>query len=838
MAKPNGGKRDKRKKRATMKISYDWLKQYVELSQDADTVAKILTAIGLEVESVERDAIVKGGMKGLIVGEVITCVKHPNADRLHLTTVNIGGDTPLRVVCGAPNVRAGLKVVVAPVGTKLYGNHGEEITIKRAKIRGEESEGMLCAEDEIGVGSSHEGIIELPHSARVGAPAATMFPSLCSSTFSIGITANRADALSHYGVARDLAAYLNQKVPTAAHLPEVSLAVGDESTTQLSLGDVDPRGCIRYAGLTIRGVKVGASPDWLANRLKSIGETPISNVVDITNFVMLEMGQPLHAFDLKAFPSRRVSVGFPDAATPIEVLGNQTKKLSGEDLAICDGCTPRCIAGVIGGAGSRVTDGTTDIFLESAVFDPVVIRKTSKRLGLQTEASYRFERGVDPAFTIVALRRAAALILEIAGGQIDGSIIDTYPRPLSHDPIIFDSQRAYTLMGITLSRRELETLFEGLEIDYRPIGAGKYELHVPYYRVDVTRMEDVAEDILRLYGYDRVPIADKMNVALDREARPATARHERMVRYMLVGAGFHEIMCNSLNSSRYYSKDLIYEGRHIVKILNPRSTDLDVLRPTLLLGGLDTIARNISRQRANLMLYEFGHCYTVTPQDLKPGEALRGYNEHARLGIWLCGNTSDGLWNEPRLPYDAFHLKGYCEAILREAGVALHDVRYRETSGGFLSSSATLYLAGEGMELCRFGEVDARLLELFDIKVPVFYAEMEWGVIAERWANKRVGYSDVAQYPEVRRDLALILDRGVTYASIEHIARRTAGNLLKRTELFDVYEGDKIPKGKKSYAVKFILQDAKATLDDITIDSCMQRLIDAFTKELGAELRN
>lgn len=820
-----------------MKISYNWLKQYVALDQSAEAVGEILTAIGLEVESMECEAAVPGGLNGLRVGEVLTCTKHPNADRLHLTTVSIGGDAPLRIVCGAPNVREGLKVVVAPVGVTLRSSQGEEMQIKKAKIRGEESEGMLCAEDEIGVGNSHEGIIELPADAPVGAPAATQYPDLCDYTYSIGITANRADALSHYGVARDLAAYFNQKVPTTAHLPNVELTTGPKSDTQIELGSIDPKGCIRYAGLTIRGVKVGPSPAWLVERLKAVGANSISNVVDITNFVMLEMGQPLHAFDLKAFPSRRVSVGFPPAGTSFQTLDEQTRTLGGEDLAICDAQTPLCLAGVMGGRASGVTQETTDLFLESAVFDPIAIRKTSKRLGLQTEASYRFERGVDPAFTITALRRAAALILEIAGGRIDGDIIDEYPRPLQHAPIVFDSQRAYTLLGITLSRRELETLFEGLEIDYRPIGAGKYELKVPYYRVDVTRMEDVAEDILRLYGYDRVPVSNKMNVALNRFARPATALHERRVRYMLIGAGFHEIMCNSLNSSRDYNEQLTYEGQQIVKILNPRSTDLDVLRPTLLLGGLDTIARNVSRQRPNLKLCEFGHCYTYVPSDSPSDDALCGYNEHARLGLWLCGSASDGLWNEAKMPYDTFHLKGHCEAILREAGVCLDDVRYRESSGGFLSSAASLFLGNDARELCRFGEVDARLLQRFDIKSPVFYAEMDWDTLAELWENKRVGYTELPQYPEVRRDLALILDQNVAYAQVEHIARRAAGPLLKRMGLFDVYEGDNIPKGKKSYAVKFILQDEHATLDDVSIDACMQRLVEAFAAELGAQLR-
>lgn len=820
-----------------MKISYDWLKQYVALDLDANAVAEILTAIGLEVEAVECEANVKGGMKGLLVGEVLTCVKHPNADRLHLTTVNIGCGEPLRIVCGAPNVREGLKVVVAPVGAKLYSSQGEEMTIKRAKIRGEESEGMLCAEDEIGIGDSHEGIIELAPDAPVGAPAVKMYPNLCQYVYTIGITANRADALSHYGVARDLAAYLNQKIPTAAQLPNVELSVGEKSDTQVELGDIDARGCIRYAGLTIRGVNVQESPAWLKKRLEAVGLHSISNVVDITNYVMLEMGHPLHAFDLKAFPSRRVRVAFPAEATQLQTLDGQVRTLNGHDLAICDAQTPLCLAGVFGGKESGVSETTTDLFLESAVFDPVVIRKTSKNMGLQTEASYRFERGVDPAFTIAALRRAAALILDTAGGYIDGDIIDAYPRPLKHDPIIFDSQRAYALMGITLSRRELETLFEGLEIDYRPIGAGKYELQVPYYRVDVTRMEDVAEDVLRLYGYDRVPVSDKMNVALDREVRPATALHERRVRYMLVGAGFNEIMCNSLNSSRNYSNELTYEGLQIVKILKPRSTDLDVLRPTLLLGGLDTIARNISHQRSNLKLCEFGHCYSYAPQNCASGDALSGYNEYARLGLWLCGNLTDGLWNEPKQPYDTYHLKGYCEAILREAGIGLTDVYYSELPSDFLSSAASISLGKGGKELCRFGEVDARVLQRFDIKAKVFYAELEWGVLAECWEKKRVVYAEVPQFPEVRRDLALVLDQKVAYAQIEHIARRTAGGLLKRMGLFDVYEGENIPKGKKSYAVTFILQDEHATLDDATIDGCMQRLVDAFTNELGAELR-
>lgn len=845
-----------------MEISYNWLRQYVPLNHDAEEVSKILTAIGLEIEDLTVQGKVQGGLKGLIVGEVLTCEKHPNADRLHVTTVNVGADQPLRIVCGAPNVAVGLKVVVAPVGTELHSVSGETMTIKRAKIRGEESEGMLCAEDEIGVGTSHDGIIELAKEAKVGTPVALQYPELLDYVFSIGITANRADALSHYGVARDIAAYLNQKVPTRAKLPTINLPLGEEldripygatggkadrarekstvekSATQVDFGSVDSKGCIRYAGLTIRGVTIKESPSWIAERLMAVGLKPICNVVDITNFVMLELGQPLHAFDLKAFPSRRVSVKFPAKGTVFTTLDGQERTLSGNDLAICHDDTPLCLAGVFGGKDSGISETTTDLFLESAVFDPVVVRKTARGFGLQTDASYHFERGVDPAFTITALRRAAELILETAGGSIDGNIIDTYPRPLEHDPIIFDSQRANILMGVSLSRRELETLFEGLEIDYRPIGAGKYELKVPYYRVDVTHMEDVAEDLLRLYGYDRVPISNKMSVALDREARSAIAQHERTVRLMLVGAGFHEIMCNSLNSSEDYNEQLTYEGRHIVKIMNPRSGDLNVLRPTLLLGGLDAIARNISRQRTNLKLCEFGHCYTYEEEGKKTNDPLFGYTENPRLGLWLCGSNAEGVWNDVKQPYDTYHLKGYCETILHQAGIDLRSVYYRETSGGFLSSAATISLGKKGNDLCRFGEVDENLLMRYEIKQPVFFAEIEWGAIAALWEKKHIGFEELPQFPEVRRDLALLLDKRVAYAQVEHVARRTAGSLLKRMALFDVYEGDKIPEGKKSYAVKFILQNERATLDDVTIDGCMQRLADAFAKELGATLRS
>lgn len=821
-----------------MEISYNWLRQYIKLDWSAEEVGNILTSIGLEVEALFPKGLVPGGLEGLVVGEVKTCEKHPNADRLHVTTVDVGGDAQLRIVCGAPNVREGLKVVVAPVGSEIYSSSGESVKIKRSKIRGEESEGMLCAEDEIGVGMSHEGIIELNAHAKVGTPVAMQYPDLCDYVFSIGITANRADALSHYGVARDLAAFFNQKVPTRAQLPEVRLKIGPKSALQVQLENVDTRGCVRYAGITLRGVQVKDSPKWLQERLLAVGLKPICNIVDVTNFVMFELGQPLHAFDLKALPSRRVSVVFPSSGTKFETLDGQVLELNGEDLAICHGATPLCLAGVFGGKASGISEGTADVFLESAVFDPVVIRKTSRRHGLLTDASYRFERGVDPTFTMTALYRAAELILETAGGYVDGDAIDTYPRPLKHDPILFDSQRAYSLMGVTLSRRELETLFEGLEIEYRPVGAGKYELEVPYYRIDVTRMEDVAEELLRLYGYDRVPVTDKMTVALNRVVHSSAAEHQRMLTLKLVGAGFREIMCNSLNCSRDYSASLTYEGKRMVKILNPRSNDLDVLRPTLLLGGLDAIARNINHQRGNLRFFEFGHCYVYDGKDSVKDDALAGYREYQRLGLWLCGELTEGLWNEPVKPLDVYYIKGYCEAVLREAGVEMRNVRFREISSDFLSGAVTISYEKNNEELCRFGEVEPRLLEHFGIKKTVYFAEIACGALEAVWDGKKAHFVDMPNFPEVRRDLALVIDNEVQYAQIEHVALRTAGSLLKRMGLFDVYEGDKIPSGKKSYAVKFILQDDKGTLDDSTIDGCMQRLVSAFAQELGAELRS
>lgn len=821
-----------------MEISYNWLRQYVPLDCDAETVGQILTSIGLEVESLTPRGAVPGELKGLIVGEVQACERIPNTDHLHVTMVNVGKGSPLRIVCGAPNVRERLKVVVAPVGVTLYNHQGAPLVIKRAKIRGVESEGMLCAEDEIGVGTSHEGIIELDDRAKVGSPVALQYPALCDYIFSIGVTANRADALSHYGVARDLAAYFNQKVPTKAILPEISIQLGAKSATQVELGEIDTAGCVRYSGLTIRGVEVKASPEWVAERLRSVGLTPICNVVDVTNLVMLELGQPLHAFDLGAFPTRRVSVGFPPAGTPLETLDGQVRTFGGEDLAVCHGSTPVCIAGIFGGKASGIAARTTEIFLESAVFNPVMVRKSSRRFALQTDASYRFERGVDPAFTVVALKRAASLIMEIAGGRIDGDIIDFYPRPLEHEPIVFDSQRAYSLMGVTLSRRELETLFDGLEIDYRPIGAGKYELKVPYYRVDVTRMEDVTEDILRLYGYDRVPVSSKMSIALDQEMRPAVTMYEKAVRLMLVGAGFSEIMCNSLTSSKNFGEEVSYEGFPLVRILNPRSMDFDALRPTLLLGGLEAIARNTSHQRSSLQLCEFGHCYhSSLPKTLSGDDPLDAYVEQSRLGLWLTGYRREDSWNEGREPYDIYHLKGYCEAILSEAGVELRDARYERSTLAFLSNAATISLVGREGWLCRFGEVDEGLLKSFSIKQPVFYAEMSWEVLLSIWEAKKVRNVELPQFPEVRRDLALILPESVTFGQVEEVALRVAGGMLKRMSLFDVYEGNNIPKGMRSYAVKFILQDEHSTLDDIAIEQCMQRLITALTESLGATLR-
>lgn len=816
-----------------MKVAYKWLSRYIDTSLSPREIAEILTKIGLEVEGVQHYSSITGGLAGLVVAEVLTCVKHPNADRLSVTTVNAGGLETLSVVCGAPNVAVGQKVVLAPVGVTLHPTSGEPFTIKKSKIRGEVSEGMLCAADEIGLSDEHEGILVLPHDTPVGRSVAEVLDLFTDEVFEIGLTANRADAMSHYGVARDLSAYLYQTTESRATLPEVVLPVLKSSQSALTLGHCDANGVIRYSGLTIRNISVKPSPEWLQNALKSIGLHPINNVVDITNFVLHELGQPLHAFDLKAFTTGSVSVHTLPEGTLFTTLDNKERKLSAQDVMICDGSTPLCLAGIFGGIQSGVTEKTTDLFLESAVFNPQSIRQSARRHGLNTDASFRFERGVDPTLTIYALERAASLVLELAGGTIDGTVLDFYPAPYSYHTVRFSLAAARQLMGMDMPEAEILRLFDGLEILYTPAAEGEYTLQVPRFRVDVTRQEDVVEEILRLYGFDRVPMPSQISFTPPTMSEcPKPAMRATLSR-LLVGIGFQEIMSLSLTADAYFKNLTAFPSDARVYLTNPLSADLNVLRPSLLMGGLDAVARNHARQRPDLMFFEIGNVFAK--QQAADLTQLSSYRESTRLSLWLTGAANPELWNQPQRLHDIFSLREYLEAILREVGIEPQHLTFGPAPEGFYQEGSSLML--KRRTYAHFGCVSQQIAQRFSIKAPVYYAELDFDALLAHWMSQKAGYVPLPRFPEVRRDLALLLDKSVQFVDLQATAFRTEPKLLQSVQLFDVYEGEKIGKGKKSYALSFILQDAERTLTDRTIDGVMERLLNAFVKGFGAELR-
>lgn len=818
-----------------MKISYNWLRNYLPTDLTHEAVADILTRIGLEVEGGAPYCAVRGGLEGLIVGEVLTCDPHPNADRLKLTRVSVGEGEPLQIVCGAPNVAAGQHVVVAAHGTRLYPLEGEPFVIKRAKVRGEVSEGMICAEDEIGLGHSHDGIIVLPAGAQAGTPVAQWLGVESDYVFEIGLTANRADAMSHYGVARDLAAYLNLKHRTRAELPTAELGPLHASSTAIVVGTIDSTACTSYHGITIRGVKVSDSPEWLQNRLRSIGLNPINCVVDVTNFVLHEMGQPLHAFDTRAFTTGQVSVKKLPAATPFETLDGRERKLDPEDLLVCDGDTPLCLAGVLGGRTSGVSAETTDIFLESAVFNPVLVRKSAKRHAISTDASYRFERGVDPALTPYALARAASLILDVAGGHIDGEPVafsngeDTGAREITFDP-----QAANRLMGLELDEDTMLRIFEGLEIESTPVESGKLLLRVPRYRVDVARQEDVIEEILRLHGYDAVPVDGRVSYALPMGgADSRIPEAEEQVARVLIGKGYYEVMSLSLTPGERIVELGICPSESLVRVQNPLSGDLDSLRPTLLWGALEAVARNATRQRPDLQLFEFGVVHRR--KEGRGGDTLSGFEEHPRLALTLSGMLGGDTWTSHAQEVDVFTLKGHVEALLRMAAIEPSALTYAEADTPIYSYGSELMQGKQ--PLGHFGCVRNAILSHFGIKSAVYYAELDWNFLARNIAQRKGSYDALPKFPEVRRDLALLLDESVRFADLQTLALQAEPRLLRSVELFDVYEGDKIPAGKKSYAISFVLQDEWGTLTDKAIEIVMARILEAIVTRAGAELR-
>lgn len=817
-----------------MNISYNWLKNYINLDIEPAKAAEILTSIGLEVGSVDEVQSVKGGLEGLVIGHVLTCHRHPNPEtkKLKLTTVDIGTGVALSIVCGAENVDAGQKVVVAPIGTKLY-NGGDYIEIKKRKVLGEVSEGMICAEDEIGLGTSHDGIMVLPSDTPVGLPAKDYFKIENDAVIEVDITPNRIDSASHYGVARDLAASLGQtRHDIVLTLPSVEGFKQDNNDFPIDVTVENTEACPRYSGVTLTGITVKESPDWLKSRLTSIGLSPINNVVDVTNFVLHELGQPLHAFDGDKIAGNQVVVKTLESKTKFVTLDGKTRELNNQDLMICNAIEGMCIAGVFGGLDSGVSESTTKVFLESACFNPVYIRKTAKRHILSTDASFRFERGTDPNITLYALKRAALLIKEVAGGTISSNIVDIYPNPVPDAEIEVSYAQIKRLIGKELGADTIKKILASLEIKLKAETGEKLTVLVPPYRVDVTREVDVIEEILRIYGYNNVEMPDEVHSTLVYSQKPDHHRLRNLVAEQLVGAGFQEIMSNSLTKSAYYESLTSYTAANTVMLANPLSNDLNGMRQTLLFGVLESIQHNRNRRQTDLKMFEFGNCYSYDGQTAK-GD-LKAYSETQQLALAVTGNELHESWHTPTREVSFYWIKTQVLNVLSRLGV---DAYQEETTDSDLFAEAITLVDGNKKILALLGKVSPVLLKQFDIDKPVYYAQLYWDVLASKSSRTKVLFAELPKFPEVRRDLALLIDHTVTFAQIRDLAIKTGKKLLKKVSLFDVYEGEKLGADKKSYAVSFILQDESKTLADVEIDRIMQNLINAFTKELGAQLR-
>ena len=817
-----------------MDISYNWLKDYINTNLQATEIAKILTDLGLEVGSVETIDTVKGGLRGLVVGEVLTCQKHPNADKLSVTTVDIGKGEPLPIVCGAPNVAAGQKVVVATVGTTLYPDE-EGFQIKKAKIRGEKSEGMICAEDEIGLGTGHDGIMELAPETKVGTPAAEYFKIESDIRIEVDLTPNRIDGASHIGVARDLAAFLKQKDNSIeVKWPSVDNFRTDNHDWPVSVKVENPEACTRYNGLTISGLTVKESPDWLKNKLLAIGMTPINNVVDITNFILHEMGQPLHAFDGDKIKGNKVIVKTLKRGTKFTTLDEKERKLDDQDLMICNAEEGMCIAGVFGGIDSGVTEKTTRIFLESACFNPVFVRKTARRHTLNTDASFRFERGTDPNLTQYALKRAAMLIKEVAGGAISSEIVDIYPEPVEHHDVEISLAHVDRLIGKKIETTQIRKILKALDIDIVAEADGSWRVAVPPYRVDVKREADVIEEILRVYGYNNVEAPEKLNSTIVYADKPNIGKLRNTIAAQLVGAGFAEIMSNSLTKASYYEQSNSFPEDLVVKLANPLSSDLNGMRQTLLFNALEAVRHNRNRQNQNLRLFEFGNCYSLNPN--KPASEVKGYKEEEKLALIVTGNKTSGIWNSEDQKVSFFDLKTWSYNVLERLGIDTRSCKEAANENDLIAEGLKI-TAADGKELFYMGMIHPSLLKNFDIDEPVYFAEMNWQVLVKASAQKSVMFKEISKFPEVKRDLALLLNNDVMFSQIKELALKTEKKLLKEVSLFDVYEGEKLGAGKKSYAVSFTLQDTTKTLKDKQIDKTMSNLTRVFEQELGAKLR-
>ncbi|UUF13150.1 MULTISPECIES: phenylalanine--tRNA ligase subunit beta [Flavobacterium] len=806
-----------------MKISYNWLKQFIKTDWTSEQTSELLTDLGLEVEVVEKYQSIKGGLEGVVVGHVLTCEKHPDADRLKVTTVNIGLEAPVQIVCGAANVAAGQKVPVATIGTVLYDKDGVEFTIKKGKIRGQESHGMICAEDELGLGNGHDGIMVLDENLVPGTKASEVFQIADDEVFEIGLTPNRADAMSHYGTARDLRAGMLQRgVNVELITPSVSNFRVDMRTLKIDVNVEEPALAPRYCGVTISGITVHESPKWLQDRLKAIGLTPKNNIVDVTNYVLHELGQPLHAFDAAKITGKVIVKTLPEG-TKFTTLDDVERTLHAEDLMICDEKGPLCIAGVFGGKKSGVTDGTTSIFLESAYFDAVSVRKTAKRHQLNTDASFRFERGIDPTITEYALKRAAILIQEVAGGKITSDVVEVYPKKVEDFSVLLNFSHVSKIIGQEIPKDTIKKILVSLDIKVNSVSDTGLGLTIPAYRVDVQREIDVIEEILRVYGYNNIEFSKKFNATVANSPRTEDYKVQNVIASQLNSQGFHEMMANSLTTAAYAKLSTVLKEEHNVTMLNPLSSDLSTMRQSLLFSALEAISYNINRRNSDLKLFEFGKSYH---------KYLNGYEEHKHLTLSISGNRNKESWTTPQKGTDFFLLKGYAKGILARLGI-------EKISNAPVQSD----VFSEGTSICynnntlvEMGVVKKSILKHFGIKQDVYYADFNWDLILKIITGK-IKYTEIPKYPEVRRDLALLIDEKTTYESIFNLAKQTEKVLLKDINLFDVYQGDKLPEGKKSYALSFTIQDNTKTLTDAQIDKIMSKLQQTFETELGASLR-
>ncbi len=809
-----------------MRISYNWIKQFIKTDLKSEEIADILTDLGLEVEGVDAFESLKGGLQGVVIGHVLTCEKHPDADKLKITTVDLGdGNAPVQIVCGAPNVAAGQKVPVATIGTKLFDKEGNAFEIKKGKIRGQESHGMICAEDELGLGESHDGIMILDAALQAGTPAAKVFDIETDEVFEIGLTPNRADAMSHMGVARDLRAGLLQHGKSSELItPSVSKFKVEKRTLKIDVKVADSKLVPRYCGVTISGITVKPSPSWLQNKLKAIGLTPKNNVVDVTNYVLHELGQPLHAFDAAHIEGNKINVSTVASGTKFVTLDDVERTLHEEDVMICDANGPLCIAGVFGGKTSGVSETTNAIFLESAYFNPVSVRKTAKRHGLNTDASFRFERGIDPNITEYALKRAALLIQEVAGGEITSDIIDVYPKKIEDFSVFIHFNKVNKIIGEEIKPDTIKKILASLDIKVNSISEVGLGLTIPAYRVDVTREIDVIEEILRVYGYNNIQIPGKLNATVANAARTEEFNVQNTIATQLCALGFNEMMANSLTTPDYVALSEQLEAAHNVVMLNPLSNDLSAMRQSLLFSALEAVSFNCNRRRTDLKFFEFGKSYHNTTE---------GYIEEKHLTLTLSGNKNNESWLKAQEKSDFFLLKGYVMAVVSRLGLD-QKVTSLPFSNDVFSEGMALAIGKE--VIVEFGVVKKLIIKHFDIKQEVLYADFNWGKM-QKYISNKIKYTDIPKYPEVRRDFALLVDEKIQFEQIYTLAKQTEKSLLKEVNLFDVYQGANLPEGKKSYAVSFILQDHSKTLTDTQIDKIMSKLQGNFESQLGASLR-